>query len=578
MVDLASRCGFSSFRAWSIPSRSAWIALLLLGLVHSTAAGAGQQKPSVADARAKISAGDHAGAVKILEKITSQQPGNGSAWQLLGYSYQAQGKLDKAIPAHLQAAKFPRNAPTALYNAACAYALKGDVNRAFQYLQRAGATGGVDLRRALTDPDLESLREDPRFAGLIPPAEAFAEPFVEDVFVLQEWSGEQAGSQFGWIARNVGDVDGDGFDDVVTSAPTLQSGGPAHGRVYVYSSATGELLWQRDGQPGESLGMGVEAAGDVDGDGVPDVVAGAPTADRCYLLSGVDGSVLQQWQGEAKGGLFGRKVSDIGDWNGDGHGDVVVGAPQNDAGGQDAGRSYVYSGKDGSLLLKLTGERAGDRFGSSGNGWVGEQGKLLVIGAPNAGARNAGRTYVYDGNGKQSFVIEADATGAQLGGMFVSVVGDVDADGMPDVYASDWSDNARGQSTGRVYIHSGRTGERLHILTGEAAGDGFGIGTADVGDVDEDGHDDLLIGAWQHAGAARSGGKCYVYSGKTGELLSAITCQVPGDTFGFDTTGIGDLDEDGLPDFLITSAWSGINGTRSGRMFILSGDSGSAQE
>ncbi len=155
--------------------------------------------------------------------------------------------------------------------------------------------------------------------------------------------------------------------------------------------------------------------------------------------------------------------------------------------------------------------------------------------------------------------------------MFVSVVGDVDADGVPDIYASDWSNNARGPSTGRIYIHSGADGRRNLTLTGETAGDGFGIGTADAGDVNGDGHDDLIIGAWQHAGAAPGGGKVYLYSGADGARLRIFTSKVPGETFGFDATGMGDVDGDDTIDFLLTSAWSSIGGTRSGRIFLLSG-------
>ena len=76
-------------------------------------------------------------------------------------------------------------------------------------------------------------------------------------------------------------------------------------------------------------------------------------------------------------------------------------------------------------------------------------------------------------------MIEADETGSALGAMFLSVPGDVDGDGVPDVYASDWSNGAKGPSTGRVYVHSGEDGHRLLTLTGETAGEGFG--TSPVG-------------------------------------------------------------------------------------------------
>ena len=119
-------------------------------------------------------------------------------------------------------------------------------------------------------------------------------------------------------------------------------------------------------------------------------------------------------------------------------------------------------------------------------------------------------------------------------------------------------------------MHSGANGRRLLTLTGDAAGEGFGIGPATAGDVDGDGRDDLIVGAWQYAGAAISAGRAYLYSGKDGQLLKTYTCRIPGDTFGFDATGIGDVDADGTIDLLITSAWSGIHGFHSGRMFVIS--------
>ena len=135
--------------------------------------------------------------------------------------------------------------------------------------------------------------------------------------------------------------------------------------------------------------------------------------------------------------------------------------------------------------------------------------------------------------------------------MFLSVIGDVDGDGVPDMYASDFTNAAKGPSTGRVYVHSGTDGRRLLTLTGETAGEGFGIGPATAGDVDGDGHDDLIVGAWQYAGAAVSGGRAYLYSGKDGALLKTYTCRMPGDTFGFDAVGMGDVGRrrhDRLPD------------------------------
>lgn len=120
-------------------------------------------------------------------------------------------------------------------------------------------------------------------------------------------------------------------------------------------------------------------------------------------------------------------------------------------------------------------------------------------------------------------------------------------------------------------MHSGADGRRLLTLTGARAREGLGIGSAEAGDVNGDGFDDLVIGAWQHAGGAQSGGKVYLYSGMDGALLRSITGRIPGETFGFDATGAGNVDGDGVADLLLTSAWSIIRGFRTGQMFVISG-------
>jgi hypothetical protein len=235
------------------------------------------------------------------------------------------------------------------------------------------------------------------------------------------------------------------------------------------------------------------------------------------------------------------------------------------------GNAYVFSGKDGKVLLTLEGERPGDRFGGAVAGHGGASTMLLLVGAPRAGARNTGRTYVYTSlSTKPAFVMDSDETGGGLAAMFVAIPGDVNKDGVADAYASDFGNRAKGPGTGRVYVHSGKDGSRLHVLTGEGPGENFGSSASTAGDIDGDGHADLAVGAWQYGAAAMSGGRIYLYSGKDGRLLRTITGRVPGDTLGFDSVGIGDTDGDGTVDLLVTSAYSAVNGYRSGRVFVVS--------
>jgi hypothetical protein len=231
----------------------------------------------------------------------------------------------------------------------------------------------------------------------------------------------------------------------------------------------------------------------------------------------------------------------------------------------------VYSGKDGHLLLTVKGRRAGDAFGSSVAGYADGKHRFLVVGAPGAGPRKKGRVYVYEGlTDKPAFAFDADATGAALGYMFVSVLGDVDGDGVADIFASDFSDTAKGPQTGKTYVYSGKTGRRLYTWTGETAGEGFGTTQSIAGDVNGDGRADVIVGAWQYGRQAASAGRAYLYDGRTGRLLRTYTCRIPGDTFGFDAVGMGAVDGDGQAELLITSAWSGIRGHHSGRIFLIS--------
>jgi hypothetical protein len=538
---------------------------LLLCLL--SAAALAQTPPEVRAANEKIAAKDFDGAIAILEDFTAKNV-RPTAVTLLARTYAQKGDVDAALRTYEKLTSFGAFRGTAHVEMAALHLSRNDEAKAMASLKRARETGSVDFDAILDDIRFAPLRADGRLAALRPKPADFEKPFVEKARVIHEIRGESKSGQFGWIARRVGDVDGDKIADFTTSAPTYPVEGTSGGRVYLYSGRSGKLLWQHTGIRGEQLGTGIEAAGDTNRDGVPDVIAGGPGSGHAYVLSGRDGKVLLAL-GEGKTSIvFGRHTSTAGDMNGDGHADVFVGAP-GDANG--AGSATVFSGKDGTVLLALSGEKAGDAFGST-LAASGTQ-RLLMVGAPGAGPRGTGRVYVYRGlKGKPDFTMDSDETGGAFGAMFLSVVGDVNADRTDDLYVSDWANNARGRATGRAYVYSGVDGKLLFTHTGEVAGDGFGIGVADAGDVDGDGADDLILGAWQHASGALSGGRVYVYSGRTRKLLRTITCRTPGDTFGFDTTSLGDVDGDGAIDFLITSGWSGVNGFQSGRLFVIAGD------
>lgn len=560
---------------------SPWIAAFVLVLAHAPRATAQDDRTvTFQTAMQKVAQGQVDQAIHMLDSLVARHDDFARGWAGLGQAHRANGNHQASLTAFRKSVDLTPGNPNMLYNLGVAYALVDDADGAFEWLLRAKASNAVNLTNFDGLPAADHVRDDSRYPSLFPSEEEMSDPFVEGGTLLQEWRGESSRDQFGWIARNIGDVDGDGINDLVTSAPTRSEGAARAGKVYAFSGQTGELLWSKTGTVANGqLGMGIESAGDVNADGIPDVIAAAPYDNHVFVYSGRDGKELFSIAGPDSTGVFGSHVKGIGDANGDGYGDLLVGEPFQIWGApikggslNHPGRAHVYSGKDGSKLLSLSGEKAGDAFGRAVAGQTVNGTTYFMVGAPNAGPNSSGRTYVYDDlSGDPLFVIDPENSGVNLGGMFLSIIGDVNADGTPDMYASDWADAALGASTGRIYVHSGADGQRLHVLGGEAAGDGFGIGISDAGDVNQDGYDDLIVAAWQYAGAAPSGGKLYVHSGKTGELLRTFTGKIPGETLGFDTTGMGDVNGDGVVDFLITSAWSVVNGFQSGRIFILSG-------
>jgi FG-GAP repeat len=527
----------------------------------------------------QFNSGDADGAFAVLDSLAQAHPANAQVYATRGTMLRRLQDLPASLEAFEMAAELSPTTAGILFNLGVAYALVDRDDDAMDGLLRS-KDAGFNTFNVFAGPAAAELAEHPRYASLFPTAAEYADPFVEGARIIHDWSGENAGDQFGWVARRVGDVDGDGVFDAASSAPTNNEGAQVGGKIYVYSGASGDLIWTATGpDDGGQLGFVVESAGDVNGDGTPDVIAGAPFANKAWVYSGSDGSVVQVLEGDDPTGAFGATVKGVGDANGDGFDDVLVGEPHQIFGGpinggdlSDPGAAHVFSGRDGALLLTLLGVRAGDGFGATSAGKAVDGGALFVVGAPGAGEGNRGRAYVYRNlDPEPEFELAGAETGVGLGAMFMSVMGDANGDGFQDFYVSDWADSALGPSTGRIYVFSGATGETLLELGGEAAGDGFGIGVSDAGDVNKDGHDDLVVGAWQHASAAASGGKLYIHSGKDGSLLHTVTGKVMGETLGFDTTGLGDVDGDGTVDFLVTSAWSGIEGFQSGRTLVISG-------
>ncbi|XOV77214.1 MAG: integrin alpha [Phycisphaerales bacterium] len=198
-----------------------------------------------------------------------------------------------------------------------------------------------------------------------------------DGSVFFTFDGDAADDQFGWSVSGAGDVNGDGFDDFIVGAPFGSTNGIVSGSARVFSGNDGSILYTFYGDSVEdAFGYSVSGAGDVNGDGFDDLVVGAyfestngTASGSARVLSGADGSILYTFYGDSAGGWFGFSVSGAGDVDGDGFDDFIVGAPFDDNSAINSGSARVFSGADGSVLFAFSGDSPDGFFGARSAAW-----------------------------------------------------------------------------------------------------------------------------------------------------------------------------------------------------------------
>jgi hypothetical protein len=326
-----------------------------------------------------------------------------------------------------------------------------------------------------------------------------------------------------------------------------------------------ERIWKRFGNAtGTGFGSTMDVVGDVDGDGVSDVLVGAPAdssggyqAGKAVLFSGAGGMKIATLVGVAKEG-FGIAVSHAGDVDGDGTPDFAIATFDVGGGGTYTGAVSMYSGGTTTLLWQVQGN-AGEFLGSG----IADVGDLDLDGIDDliVGARFGGYAKTISGKDGSTLttVYSPDLYPGEFG-YDVAAGGDVDGDGFGDFMVSDIYDSDPGLTTGAAYVFSGKAGQLLYRVYGYTDNAYMGTGMGILGDVNHDGFAEFGAGAPADSSIASFGGLALVCSGKDGSMLYSYQPSSFQDThlaIGSAFSRIGDVNLDGFDDFLVDYATSG---------------------
>jgi hypothetical protein len=412
---------------------------------------------------------------------------------------------------------------------------------------------------------------------------------IEANFVWQAQS-IVALAKLGSAVSTAGDVNGDGYDDVIVGAPDFNNGGGEEGRAYLYLGTTGgsgylqgSPAWSTTGSFANSnYGFSVAGAGDVNGDGYDDVLVGAPyfegvslptNAGAFYLYHGSAGgpSVVPDFSafGVAGSEYRGYSVAPAGDVNADGYADVIVGAPRaRNSSNRVAGKAFLYYGSASGLQAtptELVGNQEPAWFGASvhlagdvnGDGY-GD----VIVGQPlydgTAGV-DCGRAAMYAGGASglgTAVVWAAEGTlAAAEYGTSVASAGDVDANSYADVVVG--APKYAGGENGFASVHFGRSGAWpstivTPLATGDAVGDHLGSSVCTAGDLNGDGFSDVILVVPDHDQVMADEGMVQIWMGSASEVVSVLCDGLDGTAGGQigKAVCLADVDGDGWDEWL----------------------------
>jgi hypothetical protein len=414
---------------------------------------------------------------------------------------------------------------------------------------------------------------------------------------------DQAGAYYGLSVSNAGDVNGDGYDDVIVGASLYDTPTPntAAGKAYLYLgedsaaglSSTEDWYSYGDDQASAAYGYSVSTAGDVNSDGYDDWIVGCygfdttnSDAGKAYLYLGQDSgyglSTSTSWTSsgdDVADTHFSQSISLAGDVNGDGYDDILVGAPQYLTTNTDAGKVYLYLGSITGILSLSSWTSSGDDQANAEYGWsvstIGDVNRDgfddIMIGAPSydTSNSNAGKAYLYYGSIAGLSLINSwsssgdnDQSGAYYG-YSVSNAGDINSDGFDDVIVGAYSYTTANSNAGKAYLYLGSPTGLSLTASWTSSGDDqanaeFGISVSTAGDVNGDGYDDVIVGAYKFDTTNSNAGKAYLYFGSPTGLFSSPSWTSSGDDqanaeFGISVSTAGDVNGDGYDDVIIGS-------------------------
>ncbi|MFC1683213.1 C25 family cysteine peptidase [Candidatus Zixiibacteriota bacterium] len=428
------------------------------------------------------------------------------------------------------------------------------------------------------------------------------------------WTGEgdQLYASYGWSVSKAGDVDGDGYGDVIVGSALHSNGEDYEGCAFLYNGSSSGLSashsWLGENDVANSyLGNAVDWAGDVNGDGYSDVIVGAQgysdgqsEEGAAYLYFGGSSGLSTQpdWsaEGDQVGAYMGYSVAGAGDVNGDGYSDVIVGAAYADVSGTDEGRVYLYfgsaSGPSETPDWTVAGAQNEAHFGfcvSTAGDVNGDGYSDVIVGEESYNdftEPNVGRAYLFLGGPSgpaltPDWTVTGDDDYANLG-YSVASAGDVNGDGYSDVIVGAPTRTENEESEGRVYLYLGGSGGLSATpdwtKDGEQAGSKFGYSVSSAGDMSGDGYCDVVVGAESYEDGQANEGMVMLFLGGQAAPYLIPAWRAQRDqaqaAFGCCVHGAGDVNGDGYDDILAGACLFDNGQEDEGQAYLFTGDAG----